>query len=56
MPIPQLSRLYIPPPVIHIDNISPGAGQGKTPSTARPSPFVESTSDAYARHTDFPEQ
>jgi phosphatidylserine decarboxylase len=40
IPLPQLSRLYIPPPMIHID-ISPGPVQDMTPGTARPSPVVE---------------
>lgn len=40
IPVPQLSRLYIPPPMIHID-ISPGPVQDKTPGTVRPSPVVE---------------
>ncbi|KAF9220448.1 hypothetical protein BS17DRAFT_797725 [Gyrodon lividus] len=41
MPVPpQLSRLYIPPPLIHKDK---GVGKdNKTPGTARPSPAVES--------------
>ncbi|KAG9314770.1 hypothetical protein JVU11DRAFT_3853 [Chiua virens] len=39
---PQLSRLYIPPPVIRIDK-SPGLPQETTPVTARPSPAVGST-------------
>lgn len=39
--VPHLSRLYIPPPTIHIDR-SPGPVQNKTPGTARPSPIVES--------------
>lgn len=42
-PVPQLSRLYIPPPTIHINDKSPGPDQAKTPGTARPSPAVEST-------------
>lgn len=41
--IPHLSRLYIPPPVIHVNDKSPGPDQYNTPGTARPSPIVEST-------------
>ncbi|KAH0832848.1 phosphatidylserine decarboxylase-domain-containing protein [Lanmaoa asiatica] len=40
IPVPQLSRLYIPPPMIHIDK-SPRSAHNKTPGTARPSPVVD---------------